>query len=38
MNFYQKLGKVKEKIDTVGSSKKYKYVESPSLNIFEQLY
>ena len=38
MNFYLKLGRAKERIDTMGSSKKYKYVESPSINIFEQLY
>jgi hypothetical protein len=38
MNFYQKLGKAKDKIDKVSNSKKYKYVESPSVNIFEKLY
>ena len=36
--FYSKLDRVKEKLGSMSNSKKYKYVDSPSINLFEQLY
>jgi hypothetical protein len=37
-NFYDRLEKAREKVDIMGNSKKYKYVESPSLSLFQRLY
>ena len=36
--FFGRLDKAKEKIQEMSNSKKFKYIESPSISLFQKLY
>ena len=37
-DFFGRLDRAKEKMEQVSQFKKFKYVESPSITLFEKLY
>lgn len=37
-NFFGRLDRAREKVESLNNSKKFRYVESPSINAFQRLY